>query len=111
MQMKHFKVAVKQERAVGSGEVLGVKIELSQLWCCMHKAVPLDWDDAGKKERACSLSRGVCEVRRGRGTVTCPCVGDCPLLLPKHTGTRSRQCEETGLSWAQSDCLDLVIRS
>lgn len=38
MQMKHFKVAVKQERAVGSDEVLGVKIELSQLWCWMCKA-------------------------------------------------------------------------
>lgn len=38
MQMKHLKVAVKQERAVGSGEVLGVKIELFKLWCWMHKA-------------------------------------------------------------------------
>lgn len=73
--------------------------------------MPLDRDDAGKKERACSLSRGVCKVRRGRGTVTCPCVEHCPLLLPEHTGTRSRQCKETGPSSAQSDCLDLVIRS
>lgn len=29
MQMKHLKVALRQERTVGSDEVLGVKIELS----------------------------------------------------------------------------------
>lgn len=24
-------------------------------------------------------------MRRDRGTVTCPCVGNCPLIFPEHT--------------------------
>lgn len=72
--------------------------------------MPVYGDGAGMEERACRVSRAVCEVRGDRSTVTCPHVGNYSLFLPEHTGTRSRQCRETGLSSVRSCCCHSVIR-